>query len=87
MARIGFHVRNAFQVSHFRTLFEATPDARWIGKNSSKLASFGIGPEEPMATSRFFLRRLMERDFDILISQAGPPGKGKLVHTKFGMVQ
>ena len=87
MARIGFHVRNAFQVSHFRTLFEATPDALWIGKNSSKLASFGIGPEEPVATSRFFLRRLMERDFDIVVSQAGPPGKGKFDHAKFVMVQ
>jgi hypothetical protein len=87
MARIGFYVRNAFQVSHFRTLFEATPDALWIGKNSSKLASFGIGPEEPVATSRFFLRRLMERDFDIVVSQAGPPGKGKFDHAKFVMVQ
>ena len=87
MARIGFHVRNAFQVSHFRTLFEATPHALWIGKSSSKLASFGIGPEEPVATSRFFLRRLMERDFDIVVSQTGPPGKGKFDHAKFVMVQ
>jgi hypothetical protein len=87
MARVGFHVRNAFQVSHFRTLFKATPGALWIGKNSSKLASFGIGQEEPVATSRFFLRRLMERDFDIVVSQAGPPGKGKLDHAKFVMVQ
>lgn len=87
MVRVGFYVRNAFQVSHFRTLFKTTPGALWIGKNSSKLYSFGISPEEPIATSRFFLRRMMERDFDIVVSQAGPPGKGKLEHTKFVMVQ
>lgn len=87
MARVGFHVRNAFQVSHFRTLFEATPGARWIGKSKSKLTSFGIGSGEPMATSRFFLRRLMERDFEVIVSQSSPPGKGKLSSAKFVMVQ
>lgn len=85
--RVGFYVRNGFQVSHFRTLFKATPGAVWIGKSASKLASFEVGPDEPTATSRFFLRSLMDRDFDIVVSQAAPPGKTKLKRAKFVMAQ
>lgn len=85
--QIGFHVRNAFQVSHFRNLFQATPGARWIGRSVKKLTSFGININEPMTTSRFFLRHLMEQKFDIVVSQAALPGKSKLSRAKFVMVQ
>ena len=86
-ARVAFHVRNAFQVSHFRPLFEAIDGAVWIGRSRAKLRSFGVGESEPQRWSAYFLRQLMDRNFDIVVSQAAPPHGKRLKRAKFVMVQ
>ena len=85
--RIGFYVKNSFQVSHLRNLFKSTENAQWIGKRVSSLKRFGVSENEPVATSTFFLRKMMEKNFDIIVSHAGPPGGVPLEDTYYVMVQ
>lgn len=85
--RVGFYVRNSFQVHHFRSLFGNTPNAVWIVKSKSRARAFGILDGEPVAASRFFLRRLMEKRFDVIISQTTPPGRKLFKSSKFVMLQ
>jgi len=85
--RVGFYVRNSFQVNHFRSLFGKTPNAVWVVKSKSKAQALGILDGEPVAASRFFLRRLMEKRFDVIVSQATPPGRKLFKSTKFVMLQ
>ena len=85
--RVGFYVRNRFQVEHFRNLFESIDNAKWVGKSASSLKKFNISKSDELATSRFFLRGLMEKEFDIIVSQAAPPKESALKNTKYVMVQ
>ena len=85
--RIGFYVKNSFQVSHLRNLFKSTENAQWIGKRVSSLKRFGVSKNEPVATSTFFLRKMMEKKFDVIVSHAGPPGGVPLEDTYYVMVQ
>lgn len=85
--RVGFYVKNSFQVSHLRNLFNSTKNAQWVGKRVSSLKSFGISEKEPVATSTFFLRKMMEKQFDIIVSHAAPPAGVPLEDTYYVMVQ
>lgn len=85
--RVGFYVRNRFQVEHFRNLFKSIDNAKWVGRSVSSLKNFGVSENDSVATSRFFLRSLMEREFDIIVSQSGPPKGYALKNTKFVMLQ
>jgi len=85
--RVGFYVRNRFQVEHFQNLFKSIDNAKWVGKSAASLKKFNISKNDDVATSRFFLRGLMEKEFDIIVSQAPPPKGNALKNTKFVMVQ
>lgn len=85
--RIGFYVRNRFQVTHFRPLFDATPNAVWIARNPKRLKSFGVRDGEKTATSQFRFRALMEKRFDVIVTQGGLPKNKRLKTTALVMMQ
>lgn len=85
--RIGFYVRNKFQVTHFRPLFDATPNAVWVARNAKRLTAFGVRSDENTATSQLRLRALMEKQFDVIITQGGLPKKKGLKTTALVMMQ
>jgi hypothetical protein len=87
IVRIGFYVKNSFQVDHLAPLFRQTPGAKWIAKNRKKIKALERFSSQKVVTSIFRLRSIMDKDFDFVISHANPPGKRKLLKSKFIMVQ
>lgn len=87
IVRIGFYVKNSFQVNHLTPLFKKTPGAKWLAKNRRKIEALEKFAPNKVVTSIFRLRSLMEKDFDFIISHTNPPGKRKLLNSKFVMVQ
>lgn len=83
---VAFYVRNAFQVSHLRPLYDAVPNAVWLLKSAKDRVQFGLSEVDRVVASRLFLRRKMER-FDVVVSHASPPGGRPLDQGKFVMVQ
>ena len=85
--RVGFYVKNRFEVSYFRTLFDGTDGAVWVGRSRKRLRACGVTTDEPQLVSQFFLRRLMENKFDTIISTGKLPGRRRVSSTKLVMVQ
>ena len=54
--RVGFYVRNSFQVNHFRSLFGKTPNAVWVVKSKSKAQALGILDGKIIDTSQWRTR-------------------------------
>lgn len=87
LGRIGFYVRNGFEVIHFRSLFREIEGAVWVGRSKKRLSACGVKSNEPYAVSRFFLRRVMKANFDIIIATGGLPGGRPLTSPKLVMLQ
>jgi CDP-glycerol glycerophosphotransferase (TagB/SpsB family) len=81
--RIGFYVRNAFQVEQFRPFFKAIPGSFWVGKSQRRLGKCGVLKNEPTLTSRFFLGRTIEMKCDIILTQGGLPNIRKNKAVKY----
>ena len=83
--KVGFYVRNAFQVSHLRPLFRETPGATWLLSSARDAEAFGIHNERFVA-KRILMRRLMAQ-YDLIVAHGGPPRGKPLADTPFVMVQ